>query len=119
MTASPRDPAALLPLHPLEFRILLALLEEERHGYDIVKEIEGRAAEGVTLYPANLYRRLRDLRDRDLLGDAEPPPGDEPGRRRRRYFRLTRFGREVARAEARRLEALLGDERARRLLEPA
>lgn len=119
MPTPSRHPEALLPLHPLEFRILLALLEGARHGYDIVKEIESRAPDGATIYPANLYRRLRDLRDRGVLEDAEPPAGEEGGSRPRRYFRLAPFGHEVARAEARRLDALLGDERARRLLKPA
>lgn len=119
MSGPRRDPTAELPLHPLEFRILLALLERKRHGYDIVKEIEGRAPEAATIYPANLYRRLRDLRKRGLLEDADPPADDETGGRPRRYFRLNPFGREVARAEAGRLRALLDDERARGLLEPA
>lgn len=99
------DARAHLPLHPLEFRILMALLDGPSYGTRIVEEIEA-VEEGPKLYPANLYRRIRDLLARDLLEEAPAPSGADP---RRSYVRLTRAGRAVARAEARRLQGLVRD----------
>lgn len=103
-----------LPLHPLEFRILLVLREGASHGYEIVKRIEAREGERMTIYPANLYRRLRDMRARGVLADAEAPAGARDGRRR--YFELTPLGVRVAREEALRLDELVVDARAGGLL---
>ena len=104
----------LLPLHPLEFRILLVLLEGPAHGYRIVKRIEEREAGWTEILPANLYRRLRDLAAKGLVEESEPR-ADEGGRRRR-DFRISTLGRAVARAEARRLDDLVSEARAKRLL---
>ncbi|HSM61386.1 MAG TPA: helix-turn-helix transcriptional regulator [Longimicrobiales bacterium] len=93
-----------LPLHPLEFRILMALLDGPSYGTAIVEEIEAREAGRTRLYPANLFRRIRDLLSRELLEECPAPKGADP---RRTYVRLTRTGRAVARAEARRLRELV------------
>lgn len=108
------DAQAFLPLHPLEFRILLVLLDGASHGYRIVKEIEAREA-GERIWPANLYRRIRDLLAKGLVEEALPPRADSADPRRS-YVRVSALGRRVARAEARRLEELVADARARRLL---
>ena len=110
------DPEVYLPLHPLEFRVLLAALDGPSHGYAIVKAIEAR--EEGAIYPANLYRRVRDLLSRGLLEDVEAPAGEDP-EGRRRYVVVTRLGRAVARLEARRLDALVRDARAAHLLSRA
>ncbi|MEX0891267.1 MAG: PadR family transcriptional regulator [Gemmatimonadota bacterium] len=103
-----------LPLHPLEFRILLVLLEGSSHGYQIVRAIEA-GEPGAAIYPANLYRRIRDLLARGLLREADAPRGEDP-EGRRRYVAVTPMGRRVARAEAERLQALVRDARAADLL---
>lgn len=95
-----------LPLHPLEFRILLALLDGASYGTRIVEAIEARAGGRKKLYPANLYRRIRDLMADGLIEEAAAPEQADP---RRTYVRLTRDGRAVAAAEARRLRDLLAD----------
>lgn len=100
------DPTGFLPLHPLEFRILLALLEGPSWGTAIVQEIEEREGGRMALYPANLYRRIRDLLARGLLEESPSPEGADP---RRTYVRLTEMGRAVARAEADRLRDLVRD----------
>lgn len=105
------DPAAFLPLHPLEFRILLVLLDGPAHGYRIVKEIEEREKELPSIYPGNLYRRIRDLLAKGLLEDADPPSAVEADPRRR-YFSPTPLGEAVVKAEARRLEILVQEARA-------
>lgn len=93
-----------LPLHPLEARILLVLGEGDAHGYAIVKEIEARDAAWATIFPANLYRRLRDLLAKGLIEEAEASEVT-PGRPKR-PFRITDRGRDVARAEAERVQEL-------------
>jgi len=109
------DAGDLLPLHPLEFRILLVLLEGASHGYQIVRAIEAREP-AAAIYPANLYRRIRDLLARGLLREADAPRGGEDPEGRRRYVAVTPLGRRVARAEAERLQALVRDARAADLL---
>lgn len=94
-----------LPLHPLEFRILLVLLDGASYGTRIVQAIEEREAHR-TLYPANLYRRIRGLMAGGLL---EETPGPEDADPRRTYLRLTALGRAVAAAEARRLRELVAE----------
>lgn len=113
-TADVRD---FLPLNPLEFRILLALRDGSLHGYAIVKEVEARSGAGDKIFPANLYRRIRNLLGAGLLAEVEPPAASEPDdRRRRKYFRLTQFGLDVAHAEAKRLQGLLAEARDKELL---
>lgn len=102
-----------LPLHPLEFRILMALAEGPSYGTRIVQDIEAREGESRKLYPANLFRRIRNLMSEGLMEDAPAPADADP---RRSYLRLTRLGRAVARAEARRLQELVLDATEHRLL---
>ena len=106
---------AHLPLKPLVFQVLLALAGGERHGWALVREVQTRGGfEG--LMPGNFYRTLRTM----LAGGLIEESGDLRDRRqddeRRRYFRLTPLGSAVATAEARRLESLLLEARAKRLL---
>lgn len=91
-----------LPMHPLEFEVLLVLLEGELHGYAIAKEIERQGTWSGTIQPTNLYRRLRTMVERGVLSE-----GPESGGGHRRLFGLTPFGRRVARAEAERLESMV------------
>jgi DNA-binding PadR family transcriptional regulator len=114
---APPAAASFLPLNPLEFRILLVLAGGASHAYRIVKEIEEREA-GLTVYPANLYRRIRDLLERGLIEESAAGPREEGGRRRT-LLKASELGRRVAKAEARRLEALVLEAREGRLLERA
>lgn len=107
------DASAHLPLHPLAFRILMAVHDGPSFGTEIVQRIEA-AEQATKLYPANLYRRIRDLLGDELLEECAGPAGADP---RRTYVRLTAVGRAVALAEARRLQALVLDAQAARLLE--
>jgi DNA-binding MarR family transcriptional regulator len=104
---------AFLPLHPLEFRILMALLDGPSYGTRIVEEIEARERGQTKLYPANLFRRIRDLMGRELLEECAGPEYADP---RRTYVRLTRTGHAVARAEAERLRELVREAEGRDLL---
>lgn len=101
------EPADFVPLHPLELRILLVVAEGPSHGYRIVKAIEAVEGDRLKLYPANLYRRIRDLSARGLLIEVPPPEHAKPAGRPRTYFAITPLGREVVRAEVVRLEELV------------
>jgi DNA-binding PadR family transcriptional regulator len=108
------DPQSLLPLKPVVFQILLALLGGERHGYALVQEID--AEWGVRLDPGNLYRALRSMLAEGLIDESDRRPEPEADDERRRYYGVTPFGRRVAAAEAARLESLVSAARARRLV---
>lgn len=98
------------PLRPLVFQILMLLHESERHGYGIMQEINERAGRTVILGPGTLYRTLKQLRDEGLI--EESPAADE----RRRTYRLTERGRQIARAEARRMAQIVDRARAGNLI---
>jgi DNA-binding PadR family transcriptional regulator len=108
----------LLPLKPLVFQVLLALSDEDRHGWSLVREVQQRG--GFTrLMPGNFYRTLRAMLADGLIADSRRRPAskDAPADdERRRYFRHTPFGVQVAAAEARRLEAAVLEARSKRLL---
>ena len=116
---SPRSKSDLasLPLKPLVFQILLVLLERERHGYSIVREIEQRAGHDEEIEAGTLYRTLRTMMRDGLIVESDRRPDPELDDQRRRYFAVTRAGRATARAEARRLQGLLSTAEGVKLLE--
>jgi DNA-binding PadR family transcriptional regulator len=105
-----------LPLRPVEFHVLLSLAAGERHGYGIIQDAEAR---GETSVPdvGTLYRALRRMDDQGLIAAAERRAAADAGEERRNYYRITPLGLRVARAEARRLEALTRAARVGGLLE--
>ena len=117
MTPNRPDPREFLPLNPLEFRILLALRDGSRHGYAIVKDVERRSSDTEKIFPANLYRRIRNLLGAGLVAGAAPPRSPKQvDDRQRKFFRLTPLGLAVARAEMARLEELLSEAREKDLV---
>jgi DNA-binding PadR family transcriptional regulator len=116
-----RRPEDLLPLKPLHFLMLLTLADGDRHAYGIKKELAARQAHR-DLGPGTLYRTIDQLIASGLIQETDRRPAPELDDERRRYYRLTPFGRRVAVAEADRLSDLLKAARIRRLvagLEPA
>ena len=100
----PRDPSPLLPLTPAMFHVLLALADDERHGYAIIKDVEARTGSSVRLSAGTLYGIVKRLLADGLIEESRRrPPADEDDERRR-YYRLTSFGRKVLVAEVERLE---------------
>lgn len=93
-----------LPLKPIEFSILVALAEQDRHGYGIVKRIGERSGGGVKLAPGNLYQVLDRLVDAGLI---EERTQKRRGDGRRRYYGITTEGRRMAALEGARLKALV------------
>lgn len=111
-----RDPEAVLPLTPAEFHILLALSDGERHGYSIMQEIAARTDNKMRIGPATLYRSIKRMLDNGLIGEVSERPDPALDDQRRRYYELTDFGRQVAQAEARRLEHLVDAARDKQFL---
>jgi DNA-binding PadR family transcriptional regulator len=111
-----RPPESFLPLPAATFQVLLALVDKERHGYAIMKEVADRTDGAVRLGPGTLYGALKRLLEAGLVEEgaerADPDAGDE----RRRYYRLTKLGLAVARAEANRLEKLVRMARRKKLI---
>lgn len=101
------DVESFLPLHPNSFRILVALREEEQHGYALVKALEADPGVPGKIMPANLYRRIRTLHEQGLIAETDQRPDPEIDDERRRYFKVTPLGEAVARAEAVRLKSLV------------
>jgi len=113
-TTTPPDPQSLLPLPPATFHILLALADEERHGYAILLDVEDRTGGELRLSAGTLYRSIARMVEQGLIAEVSRRRAladDE----RRRYYRLTPFGTAVARAEMRRLAQLVRLARARGL----
>lgn len=115
MTHDDDAAAALLPLPPATFHILLALTEGERHGYAIMQEVAARTAGEVRLSAGTLYRSLQRMLEQGLIVELRERPVPELDDERRRYYAITPFGTAVARAEARRLSDLVRMAQARGL----
>lgn len=101
---------------PAVFHILLSLVDGERHGYGVMKEVEARTEGGVRLGPGTLYRSVKQMLADGLIVEADERADPGLGDRQRRYYRITERGRRVLGAEARRLEALVGLAREKRVL---
>lgn len=103
--AKKREARDLLPLTPAVYHILLALYDGEKHGYAIMQEVTSVSAGTVPMGPGTLYGSIKRMLSAGLLEEA----GDreDADNQRRRYYRLTGFGRQVAEAESRRLAALV------------
>jgi DNA-binding PadR family transcriptional regulator len=101
------DVAPLLPLPPVTFHILLALADEDRHGYAIIKEVSLRTHGELTLSAGTLYRSLHRMLEQGLVVEVRERPAPEEHDERRRYYQITKFGIEAAKAESRRLEQLV------------
>jgi DNA-binding PadR family transcriptional regulator len=92
-----------LPLTSVVFEIMLALAAGERHGYEIMQDVERRTDGRIVLHPGTLYRALGRLLDQGLIEELDERPASDRDDERRRYYRLSALGRAVARAEVERL----------------
>lgn len=97
------SPHELLPLTPPVFHILLALADEERHGYGIMQDVAQQTNDSLQLGPGTLYGCLKRMLAAGLVEESEERPDPELDDERRRYYRMTVLGRRVVRAEAQRL----------------
>ncbi len=100
-------PESFLPLKPNWFHVLLSLADGEQHGYGIMQEVLERSGGKIHLWPATLYGTLKRLLDAELIEESDTRPAPEADDARRRYYRLTSFGRRVLAAESQRLRDLV------------
>ena len=108
-------PESFLPLKTNWFHILLSLSDQEQHGYGIMNEVLARTDGKLKLWPATLYGTLKRLIDEGLIEESDDRPAPELDDARRRYYRLTRLGKNVLAAESERLNELVAMLRKRRL----
>lgn len=100
-------PEALLPLPVATFHILMALAGGDRHGYGIILDVADRTGGRLRLSAGTLYRSIQRMLEQGLIVESDERPAPELDDERRRYYRVTPFGREVATAEADRLSDLV------------
>jgi len=106
---------ALVPLPPVTFHILVALANDDRHGYAIIQDVAARTAGELKLSAGTLYRSVQRMLDQGLIVETHERPAPELDDERRRYYRITPLGTAVAKAEARRLSELVRMARTRGL----
>ena len=116
MTNPSLDPDKRLPLTPAVFHILLALADGERHGYAIMREVDENTHHAISMGPGTLYGTLKRMMAAGLIEESDERPDPQLDDERRRYYRLTSHGRQVAVAEAQRLEQLLRVAQAKQLV---
>ena len=101
------SPDSLLPLQSATFHILMALASEDRHGYAIIQDVAAATNGELKLSAGTLYRSVQRMLEQGLLIEPRDRPSPQDDDERRRYYRITAYGAEVARAEARRLTQLV------------
>jgi DNA-binding PadR family transcriptional regulator len=109
------DPRDFLPLTPAIAHILLALADEDRHGYAIMQEVERMTDGAVRMGPGTLYGTIKRMLASGLLQELDARPDPRIDDERRRYYRATPLGAAVLAAETERMAALLGAARAKRV----
>ena len=110
------DPESFLPLTPATFHVLLALADDEKHGYAIMQEVAENTDGQLRLGPGTLYGTIKRMLADGWIEESDERPDPELDDERRRYYRLTDFGQKVARAEATRLARLVSEAKAKRLI---
>jgi DNA-binding PadR family transcriptional regulator len=106
----------LIPLRPVIFEILLILNECPLHGYGIMKEVASRTGGRTIVGPGTLYRTLKEMLHQGLVAPTRLRHAADQDDDRRRYYRITKYGQNVAAAEAARMAALVGTARAGNLI---
>ena len=104
---------SLLPLTPISFEILLALVDGDLHGYAILQAVESRLAGTLPMRTGTIYRALARLMDEGLIARAGTAADEDP---RRRHYAITTLGLDTVKAEARRLADMVDAARARKLI---
>jgi len=119
LTNHNEDPQKFLPLTPAVFHILMSLADQDLHGYGIMKEVERHSNGRVQLKPGTLYQAIKRLLIAGLILEADERADTKVSDERRRYYRLSNFGKKVMSEEAERLERLVNLARVKRILNPS
>jgi DNA-binding PadR family transcriptional regulator len=113
----PQKPEDLLPLTPPVFHILVALSDEERHGYGIMQDVAHQTNAALQLGPGTLYGCLKRMLAAGMVEESDERPDPALDDERRRYYRMTPLGRRLVRAEAQRLADAVSAAKSRRLFD--
>ena len=108
----------MLPIVPAMFHILLALADQERHGYGIMLEVERNTDGELKMGPGTLYGTIKRMHEANLIEESDTRPDPELDDERRRYYRLTPYGRSVLQAETARLQRLVRVAQAKQVPNP-
>ncbi len=108
MPTGAEGPENFLPLTPAVFHILLALADQERHGYSIMREIEVQTEGSMRIGPTTLYRSIKRMLADGLIVELDERPDPELDDERRRYYKLTGLGEQVMVAETQRMARTVG-----------
>ena len=106
----------LLPLSPTIFHILLALSNQERHGYGIVQEVMTMTQNQIQMGPGTLYGTIKRMLKAQLIAESDERPDPAMDDERRRYYKLTDWGQQVLAAETQRIAALVSVAQAKQVL---
>jgi DNA-binding PadR family transcriptional regulator len=107
MAQKSTQPEAFLPLPSATFHILMAVAEEDRHGYAIIQDVAARTGGELKLSAGTLYRSIQRMLEQGLVVETQERPAPELDDERRRYYRITPLGAAVAKAEATRMAKLV------------
>ena len=110
------QPNDLLPLTPAVFHILLALADEEKHGYAIMKEVETNSNGQFQMGPGTLYGSIKRMLELNLIEETDERPDPAMDDQRRRYYKQTPFGVKVLKAELQRFSDLMRVAQSKRAL---
>lgn len=116
MKQNGQPPESAAALTPAMFQVLLALGDGEKHGYAILKEVEQQTNGHVRLSTGTLYAMIKRLLSDGIIAECRNRPPAAEDDQRRRYYRLTPMGRQVATAEAERMEQIIATAREKHLL---
>jgi DNA-binding PadR family transcriptional regulator len=116
VSANSDELGAVLPLKPNDYHILFALLDGERHGYWIAKEIRRQTVGQIHLEAGNLHRTIQKLIRQGLVEPTEKRPAPESDDERRRYYTITPLGRQAVAADAARMKDLVEAAQARNII---
>ena len=100
MAQKPPQPQSFLPLPSATFHILMAVTEEDRHGYAIIQDVAARTGGELKLSAGTLYRSIQRMLEQGLILETQERPAPDLDDERRRYYRITPLGSAVAKAEA-------------------
>ena len=111
------DPSSHLPLTPVVLHVLLALADEPqgKHGYAVAREVEEVTEGQIRMGPGTLYGSIQRMLDAGLIEErrGKATNGDDE---RRRYYRMTAFGKRVLGLELSRLAEVVALARRKQLL---
>lgn len=116
MKQNGQPPEDAVALTPAMFQVLVALGDGEKHGYAILKEVEEQTNGHVRLSTGTLYAMIKRLLGDGIIAESRSRPPAAEDDQRRRYYRLTPLGRQVATTELERMEQMIAAAREKHLM---